>query len=281
MNRSVIDAEKLAALLDGRLSEAERVETLARLAKSPEELALLADVDAVVRAESVAATQPIIPISAARSARRPLRLPQSGWIALAAGIAAAAAFMVLPRRHSEWQARGLPPDMDFAMWGVARGATPPPPSSDSARSWRIGALQSDLSAAIASGDGTRASRFASGIAALLADSRMSVAASYYRRIADSSTAGASRLESLARDGRQATETLLDPALLRLAAWTEKARIAAHQHDASLFKIWETTRALAELRAWNASLATDVERHIAAANWVVLEATLAALLQNGR
>lgn len=89
MKNSGIDAEKLAALMDGRLGERERAEFLARLAASDEAVEVHADAAAAV-SEAEAEEAKVLPLAPpARRAGR-WRNPGPRWLAAAAILAGVA-----------------------------------------------------------------------------------------------------------------------------------------------------------------------------------------------
>jgi hypothetical protein len=165
--------------------------------------------------------------------------------------------------------------MQFALWGATRGVeSVPPPSSNSARSWRLGVRLADLKLAIGSRDSARTAQFATEIAELLSGS---LGATYFRRIADSAQASGGRMEQLVESGREAIAPPVDTGLVTFAGWVEEARIAAHQGNAEFFGSRESRRALDLLRVRNEAIVRDVRDGIAKANWPRVENQLALLL----
>src|SRR3954467_10002169 len=85
-----IDPETMAALLDGRLSSAEREALLRRMEADPDAIAMLADAAAAAAAEDAADGARVVPLRR----RGPLATPARRWL-LAAAIAALALVPVL------------------------------------------------------------------------------------------------------------------------------------------------------------------------------------------
>src|SRR5215467_6869448 len=91
-----LDPNELAALIDGRLSAAERDATLARLSASPDDLEIVAD--AIAIAEELDDEVPDVrPIAPRRRAQMP---PVAYWMAAAAAILIVATLPVMVRRES-------------------------------------------------------------------------------------------------------------------------------------------------------------------------------------
>ncbi|HLM69081.1 MAG TPA: hypothetical protein VK358_16195, partial [Longimicrobium sp.] len=159
------DPQRLAALLDERLSGAERDELLARLADSDEDLALFAEAAAVQREleeEDEAASVPgVLPL---RPAARPARGLNRRWLAAAAVVAGLALVPLAWRATQDGAVRepaqavamledragGLPADWDVRPWSGTRGGGDNP--ADDALSVQVGAYVVDLDLAVRARD---------------------------------------------------------------------------------------------------------------------------------
>jgi len=298
LNGSPIDPERLGALLDGRLTERQRDELLARLAASDEGVEVFADALAVTdeleREDRAAAgatgEAPVIPF------RRPA--PRAAWpvgprLALAASLAAVAVGVTAlalargrgadddPGRYAALLARpGLPAGWNGAPWTAARaaGETMQP----RARAVRIGARLTDLEAAATAQDSPAARQAAADVAALLeplpaAGPATAVYAELGRR-AGEPAAGRER-------GRRTAARLAGADAVALGAWAEAARLAAARRDDAFFRARPTRRAVAHA-AEDASLPADARaaaQRIRAAlaagapDWGALEAGASRLL----
>ena len=245
-----IDPERLAALIDGRLSEAEVGALRAELAHADDDT-LAAFADAIALTESPArsdatgtpADRSIVSI---HSARR--------WRYLIVGALAAAALItvVLARPRTDGSVNNAafaPQQLASALatsggtdgtrpWGVTRGGSA---VSDGARAARIGALLTDFELRSSPDSTTRA--IARELADLLADvPGGSSVALEFRAIADGNTPDATARRSAAGHAM----LLADGAILRAAAWLEAARIASAGGDAAFFARFPGERALGEV-----------------------------------
>jgi hypothetical protein len=267
-----IDPEKLAALLDGRLPDAERQELLSRVADSPEDMALLAD--ARIAMDDAVAAPTLTP------QRRRWRVAHAGWMAAAAGIVAVVSVALLSRRDGA-DVLPLPANMPFALWGAVRGGLAAPPSSDSARAWRVGVRLADLDAAIAAQDGARTADFAREIAALLNDGRFGLAWLSFETIADSAMQSArpARLRELSERGRRQLGPPLDTAVVGFARWAEEARFAARRANTGFFQSPATTRGLSRLDALPWDSVSALRSSVDASDWRRTEELLAGLLSS--
>jgi hypothetical protein len=248
-----MDAERLAALLDGRLDERRRAEAVARLASSDAELEVFVDALAVTRElEAEEAADGVVPLRPA--ARRPWwRRPGGHWAAVAAVLAGLALLPVLWNRSrgpdvgdpggyaALLGGGGLPAGWDRTPWGSTRG--PGDPLTEQARAVRVGAAVTDLEVAIASRD-PRAAEIADEIDELLGGvPGGSGSAMYYREIGRRAGEGPDRLGPLMEDGRRAAAALLGDTLVAVGAWAEAARLAAARRDDEFFRSAETRFAL--------------------------------------
>ncbi|HEX9937297.1 MAG TPA: hypothetical protein VGB15_09245 [Longimicrobium sp.] len=288
------DAERLAALLDGRLGERERAELMARLGGSGEDLDLLADAAAVTReleAEDRAAG--VEPITAPRPAAARPRPPWR-WVSVAA--AAAVLLALAPRAWRELTGGPPAPEevvalLDDPAYRPPPGGWEPPPSGGTrggraglnrrTASVQFGALSASLATAARAGDSARVRSAASDAAAVLRSRGNVVDAGRYAAVAGRGSADATELARLLRS---ASETL-DPPAVSLGVWAEGARVAARQKDAAFFakpvsqaylsekppELWpEAVEALALVRS--AALRGG------APDWAALEEALYTLLE---
>lgn len=269
MSEPDIDAERVAALLDGRLPEAERAELLSRLATSSH-FRELAETAAVLRELELAGTNPAhevdhepdppaptpspagaqeAPPSTARPGwrRRPVR-----WLALAASLAVAALAIALwqPRRGTD--APGAPAlrlaSRDAGLpagWTAARpwqvtlggGAASLIPSS---RAVRAGVLHTDLVLAARAGDHAEVTRLVEEMEDLLTGvSGGSAVIQAYR----TPPAAATRRSQTIGDAGELLSQLLGTEDVRWGAWLEAARIAAARQDTEFFLANETRATL--------------------------------------
>ncbi|HEX2188799.1 MAG TPA: zf-HC2 domain-containing protein [Longimicrobiaceae bacterium] len=257
-----VDAERLAALLDGRLGERERAEVLAHLAASDDDFGAFVDALEVTReleAEDAAApadgsggdggVTPLRP----RTARRWWGRPGGHWLALAAGIVGVALLPVLwmqtrgpevddPGRFAALlhdRGAGLPAGWDRSPWGTTRG--PGDPLTPEARAVRVGARLTELEVAVSAGD-PRVPQIAAEIAMLVQEVPAgSAVAALYREIGEST--GEQQVGSRLERGRTAAATLLGEEMVRLGAWLEAARVAAVRQDRDFFRARESAAIL--------------------------------------
>ncbi len=248
-----IDAEKLAALMDGRLDERERAELLARLASSEDALEIYADATAALR-EAEAGEAKVLPLTPpARRAER-WRTPARRWLAAAAILAGVAVGgpLLWTRVRSpvgEEPGRsfaplvgdgiGLPAGWDESPWTTVRGGGVAEPLTPTARAARVGARIVDLEIAVWSRD-TAAPRLASEVAALLEGVPAGApVATMYRVLAQRAGRSPEELEPLLERGRLAASKLVGADVFRLAAWAEAGRVAAARRSAEFFRTRES------------------------------------------
>lgn len=246
-----IDPERLAALLDGRLGDAEAEAVRRELARSDEDtLAAFADAAAVAaELEQDAAadapaqlngaidgtrTNPVTPLEAARSRR-----PRRRWMVPAAAAAAAAAIVSIivwrPTRDSylpRTLARSLPPAASTAegpVWGANRGVGGELPPR--IRAARIGATLVDLEVDARAGRSTRDNALA---LANLLDGALggSPAAGSIRALPAGSIAKLSS-DQLTTLGSESLD-LVDREFAQAAAYLEAARLASTAGDTAFF-----------------------------------------------
>lgn len=249
MTESRVDAERLAALLDGRLSARERAELLAEVASSDEAYDALVDAMIVLPelSDAHAPGDRVSDALRARDAGTGWRLRSSRWLALAAAV------VVLALLPWLWRARrsstevdaarfvallyaspaGLPDAWNSGPWTSTRGASDP--LTRATRAVRLGAHLVDLDLAARTGD-ARAGPLAASIAALLDGVPAGApAAAIYRSVSRRAAVPSDSLTGLLERGRVATSELAGGDLVALGAWVEAARIAAARHDARFFQ----------------------------------------------
>jgi hypothetical protein len=256
VSEPTVDPERLAALLDGRVSDAERAELMARLSSSPEMLAVLADA-AAAQGELGSASDEEGRAPVARRRFRFLSPAAIGWLA-AAAVVAAVAVPLLRRGESFGQDptayarllssydQGLPTGWDVRPWGVTRSSNQAVTAEG--RSWRLGARLTDLELAVVNRDTVMAS-LARDVASLLADVPLSgMAAATFQQLAERASAANTDLSTLLVRGREQLESVaaVDRSALRFGAWIEAARVAAVRKDSAFYATTETRHAMNNL-----------------------------------
>lgn len=255
-NDSRIDPERLAALLDGKLTAGEREEILAQLAASPDDLEVLADVDAAMASQPEPGTSTASPEKPISRGTPAWRRPPREWLAIAAVIAG---LSVLPTVVSRYRARDDPSEFvrfltsenrtfprgwDFAPWGATR--SPGDVASLNALAWRVGARVADLQVAVV-GQDTSVAPLAEQVASLLSEVPAAGAAiDGYRQVAANARGPRDRLTTSVRNARRSLRGVLDDELVVLGAWSEVARLAAAHRDAGFFASSAGTRLLDDL-----------------------------------
>jgi hypothetical protein len=230
MTDSMDDAERIAALLDGRLNEGQRAEVLAQLGTSDAAVEVFADAAAIMR--ETASTG---------GARHFWRRP--GALALAAGILVAVLVPLLWLRMTRTEEnsplrfaalltdRELPPAWNAAPWSVARGAVELPPR---ARAARLGARLTDLTVALNAGD-TSAFLIAVDVATLIRGIPGSAPIAAAFDSIGRQDVTASRRDSLMARGVPAATAIAGREAVDLGACAEAARLAAARHDTTFFR----------------------------------------------
>jgi hypothetical protein len=241
VSEPVIDPERLAALLDGRLSKAERAELVSRLAASEQTLEAYADAAAVA-----GELQP----------GRRRWLPPARWIAIAAALAGLALAPWLWTRARSGarddpgrfvallasQTGALPAGLDANPWGSVRG--PDQALTARARAARLGARLVDLELAVQRRD-TMAAVVAADIRALLDwIPAAGPVSAMYRDIGARTGVAPRELEPQLAQAGSAVAGLAGPDLVQLGAWAEAARIAAAAQDAAFFQARQSRATLA-------------------------------------
>lgn len=261
---SVIDPERLAALIDGRLGPREREAVLAQIAASSDEtvevfadaLAVTRELEASSSAEGLEALSPAV-VRTWRGMR--WRTPGG----LAAIAAALVAVVVVPTWLSTLDSeaahdpgrfvralaevdRGLPVDWDTQPWGATRGAADA--LSPEARALRVGARMVDLELTARTGDPRTAELAASVVALLEGIPGAAPAATEYRTLASAdSAASPEQLTRLAERARRTAAPFVDRDYLKFGAWLEAARVAAAARDTGFFGSRASREAVEEAR----------------------------------
>lgn len=254
------DPERLAALLDERLSGAERDELLARLADSDEDLAVFGEAAAIQReleAEDEASASAVPDELARRRAARPARGLDRRWMA-AAAVVAGLALLPLAWRASqsgpvrepaqavamlEDPAAGLPPGWEVRPWSDTRGGGN---AADDALSVQLGAFMVDLEIAVRARDADATQLLSDRIALSLSEASTSgtLAARYFSEITQSAGAPPAELLPALEEASDAAAMAVDADRFALGAWMEAARFAAARRDAAFFREARTRRTLA-------------------------------------
>ena len=243
------DDERLAALLDGTLTDGERQELLAELAASGDDYDVFVETAALLQemedADSAGGPAPdgVIPI---RPRARPRWGAPARWGALAAGIAGVALVASLAGRRSAGEdpvrvadrlahaERGVPEGwvpLRSSSRGGARGTVSPGLSASA------GALLVDLSVEVQAGDTAGIRELADRVRTRY-DSQGGPS-SPFRQIAERAGAPADSLARLLAEGTKRLEGRMRRDHLRLGAWVEAARLAEHAKDVAFFQARET------------------------------------------
>jgi len=243
-----LSAEELAALLDGKLDQSRRAELLARLGSSEEALEAYANAASVVSeletgdtARSAAPSKVVVGVSR--------RLPQWGWVALAATLAGVAVVpWLLTRGRSVDQedptrfvsllappGQTLPRQWYGTPWPGMRGAGEP--LTATARAARLGVRLVDLELAVQARDTAIGPVTAEIIDLVEGYPAGSAVVAVYRNLAEKASAGASaeELQPLLERGRMEAAQLAGAGLVHFGAWAEAARIAAAERNADFFQ----------------------------------------------
>lgn len=239
MHEPEIDAEELAALLDGRLTGERRTALLTRLAASEELTSIYADAVAASQSET-----------SARVLRGPERwfarigTPRLAALAASLLVIVAASFWYQARREGAadptaatvaWLSEpgaGLDAGWNERAWSVTRGA--PSSLTPSARAARVGALSVDLELAVRSGN-PAVPALAREIVALLQDVPASApAVLLYEDLAGRADASGAAVQEAHRRARRAAIAVLDRGGFASGAWAEGALVAARRRDVQYF-----------------------------------------------
>lgn len=236
------DLEKIAALLDGRLSPAERDALLREAAESRDTIEVIAAArEALSDAGDLSAWAPSKSVAAQGSA--PLFRRSAFW-ALAAAIVIAVIIPLMRQRGVDrandpgifamtLATQQLPTDWSSPQWAVSRSGIAE--LMPGARAVRIGARLSDFELAAASGDSATA-LLAAEVAMLATELPGSVAVIAAYRDSPDRMLGRTSDAVQARSGwAAALATLAGSELVTTGAWLESARIAASRADTAFFR----------------------------------------------
>jgi hypothetical protein len=229
-----VDIERLAAMLEGTVSDEERRALMAKLGTSDSAVSAFADAALIHAAE----TNNVRPIS--------MWARNQTWIGLAASVALVVGIgSVLMRGESDNLTRidqlvrmgSLTASLNpYDLWDATRGANIPDRAI--ARGIRFGALLFDLHARVLNSDSTAtdaALRLGSFLSEIPGAGSI---ASEFRRLGEASVS----LPALARPTANA-EQLLGADPIRAGAWLQAARHAAQRRDADFFKAQDIRAAL--------------------------------------
>jgi hypothetical protein len=315
VNRPRNDDERLSSLLDGRLHGRSREDLLAHLSASEEDRRVFADTAAILReleeeeagakvaaapevgagAESTAVVIPLRPAARARWWRA-----RAQWGALAAVLAAIAIIAALASRERASAAAdpvslaarlesdgGLPEGWaEQPRWVPGRGNGPTAePAERAAQAARAGALLVDLALAVETRDTTDTRLLAEQVRSRF-DPR-SGDAGPLRQVAERAGAPADSLRPLVESATERLGDRLGREPLRLGAWAEAGRLAAHRRDQAFFQGHASRAALdrAERFTGNNPAARAAVARVRATipaegspDWNALSAALDALLR---
>jgi hypothetical protein len=237
-----VDPERLAALLDGRLSGAERDAVLAQLGMSADDLEIMADAVAVESELAEMAEPPSVVPVVSLAERRASKTRPVIWVAIAAGLVLVA--IPLARRANGFDIAGFTSivarDSIPAGWVeqgsvVTRGA-------GAASAAELGMLATDLRVA-ASRDIEGAKRVAGRMATILL--RVPQTAGAATKL-DSLSSGRMAMSTTAADVANASIVKLHPIIDRDifagAAWLRAGWLASAAHDSEFFNARESARA---------------------------------------
>jgi hypothetical protein len=253
------DDERLSALLDGRLDGRSREELLAHLSASEEDRHVFADTAAILREleeEEAAATVAAAPEagSVVESAEGviPLRSPARarGWRAPArrgalAAVLAGLAFVAVLASRARASAAADPVRLAALLdggipekWQPARvpdrGDGPAAETGDqAAEAAHAGALLVDLAVAVEARDTADTRLFARQVRSRF--DRRSSDAGPLGQLDERAGAPADSLRPLVESATERLGDRLGWEPLRLGAWTEAARLAAHRRDEAFFR----------------------------------------------
>lgn len=238
------EAERIAALLDGRLPPSERDRLLAELARSEEgrevlalaALALEEDVEVRAGGPPPAAVASPTPVARARRVGRP-------WLVAAALVLAIGSLWwsrLSPRGENAMESPvlalaapndGLPMAARVAPWEATRGGVTA--LDDRRRAARVGVLLTDLELALRSGDSV-AVRYANEIVALVSDVPASgPVVGLVTQVTQQPTSAAVQLQRMSA-ADEALSTLLPAEIVALGRWGEAARVAELRLDSAFF-----------------------------------------------
>jgi hypothetical protein len=315
MTKPEIDPERIAALLDGRLSGHEREVLLSELASSPEQLALLADASMIAEELRLSSSPPdsgsaadnrdairrLVATEAAAPHLSLVTARQRRWKpAWSAAVAAALLIVIAPwvLRRSGFRGESavpggsaiarvepsIPVGWDGTPWSVTRGASAA--LTPRARAVRVGARLADLELTVAAGDSVSRG-IVDDIIALVEGVPLSGSVTQvYEVLRDSIGVAPSQLTPLVERGYDGVSALLGRSDVALGRWLETARIAAVRRNNAFFTSAQTTQMLRDLKATAVGQqAQDALSRVAAmlpvstaTDWSSLEAATTELLR---
>ena len=253
--------DRLAALLDGRLSEQERVDLLRRLAVSPADLAVLAQATAILReVEDQPQSQPAQPsrvLETAPAMSRWTHKRRAMSVAAAIVVVAAGAWFVSRDTNSdtlgpahylaslERPADPLPRGWEGQPWSRTRGDADDA-LSPRARGVRLGALLVELQVAVTTTDPASmgiAQTIARLVGAMPAGGAIS---DQYMKIAGRASEPPTSLQPVLDQAASAVRVAAGEQAVDLGSWLQTARLAAARRDSPYFQTSTTSSMLAQL-----------------------------------
>jgi hypothetical protein len=242
MSAERIDAETLAAFLDGKLEPAERERVLRILAEQPEEYEVF--VDAAHIAARLERSTRTGGAEARRVSGATRRYPRAKWTVPLAIAASVAAIALIPGLTSDDEtlpielarhlavvsspgpgslAARLGSDWDQPGWSVTRGGGAGVP--EQALAFRLGARATDVEIALNAADTTALRLVGENLLELVSgiDGGAGAAAQYRQLLSQGTLTSAEARRSAAAGARGLTA---DSPWFDLGAWSESARIAA-------------------------------------------------------
>jgi len=237
-----LDPERLAALIDGRLSSRERAKALASLAADGDTAEAFADAAAVVNELEPLAVTPKVERFGSGSARR-WRWPLLG--AVAASIVLAA--MLLRPSSKSARLDSIPPLEAYAEAVTSGGVTAPASTlwanrgseggatvGSHMRAARIGASITDLSLALRSRDTGALAATDEIIRNLSKLAGSGPAIARYQQLRAQLLNGSTPASETSRDAARSAASVAGPASTRFGAWLEAVRVAASRNDSAFF-----------------------------------------------
>lgn len=240
MNDPIIDPERLAALIDGKLGATERRALLSQLATADEQsLGTFADAVAVKgELENRSTTG-----ESGGGFVHP-RWMRPAWLAAAAAVVAAVGVGSYAWRTDRERADDPSRFVDFVegarlespamhLW-TTRGGTAEPSARSEALAVRIGACITDLGLAARAGDSVAREIVASIIRTLGEVDGSTSAIAKYRQVEAQLSAGTRPRDEQLRDAARSAALAAGRSATRAGAWVEAARVAAWRRERSFF-----------------------------------------------
>jgi hypothetical protein len=242
------DLELLAALMDGRLSGAERERAMKLLAEDDAAFktyveALRVDTDVPERTPVARTLWRVVPLAAAAGLLIAVLPRTQGWWG-PDPLPQTAAAIARPLTQRADLAGALGTEWDRRPWSVVRGG--PSRLVDSAIAFRLGVRAVDLEVALATADAARAGRLAGEILASLAGVPFSdaVRADYAAlRIQIAGGTPRNTLLAIAARAERAMEEFLRSPSFAFGRWVGAGELAARTRSAAFFASDGTTRFL--------------------------------------